>query len=297
MTNYCGPDDRNDLNSRNNFGVDINRNYAVGSLFDGYFGASDSCTGTTFAGPAELSEPESSNVVWVADTFPNIKFSMNIHSSGNYFMWSPAAYIVPGRISLPRPSFGTEEFFYAASERILQAIRDYRGLVVTPARTGPVIDVLYSAAGNSGDQLYYGSNIYAWDFEVGTSFQPNWDEAYAESQEFSNGLIEMAQLALDLDRDSTPPVAYLTDAEDVRIDRKPFYGEANLKFATSEPATVYYTLDHSNPTTDSLVYNSSGIREPGEVLHFNEITTVRWIAVDAAENQSRIYTQTVVVLR
>lgn len=295
MTNYCGAGEPNDLNARNGFGVDINRNYAVGSLFDGYFGASSSCSSTVFAGPAELSEPESSNVAWVPDAFPNIKFSMNIHSSGNYFMWSPAAYIVPGRISLPRPSFGEENYFYYASERILQAIRASRGLVVTPARTGPVIDVLYSAAGNSGDHLYYDDDIYAWDFEVGTSFQPDWEEAYAESQEFSNGLIEMLQLALDLDRDSTPPEAYLTDAEDLRFGRKPFFGEAAIKFATSEPAAVYYTLDGSAPTMASQVYNSSGIREPGEIIRFSTTTTVRWFAVDAAGNSSGNYAQTVVV--
>ena len=25
-------------------------------------------------------------------TFPNIKFAMNVHSSGGYFMWPPGAY-------------------------------------------------------------------------------------------------------------------------------------------------------------------------------------------------------------
>ncbi len=295
MTNYCPRGDNNDLNRRNSFGVDVNRNYPVGSLFDGYFGADDSCVGTTYSGPAELSEPESKNVAWVADAFPNIKFSMNIHSSGNYFMWSPAAYIVPRRISLPRPSFGEENFFYYASARILQAIREYRGLVVTPARTGPVIDVLYSAAGNSGDHLYYDNDIYAWDFEFGTSFQPNWTEAYAESQEFSNGLIEMLELALDVDRDSTPPTAWLTDAADARFGRKPFYGLAMVKIATSEPASVYYTTDGSQPTMDSPVYNSSGIREPGEILQFMSTTTLHWFAVDAAGNSSSVYAQQVIV--
>ena len=47
--------------------MDNNRNYDIGySLFDGYFGASASCTSDTYAGPSELSEPESKNVDWVA---------------------------------------------------------------------------------------------------------------------------------------------------------------------------------------------------------------------------------------
>ena len=95
--------------------MDVNRNYDIGSLFDGYDGASSSCSSTVYAGPSELSEAESKNVVWLADTFDNIKFSMNIHSSGNYFMWSPGAYIVPGRESLPRPTLGQESFFWYAS--------------------------------------------------------------------------------------------------------------------------------------------------------------------------------------
>ena len=84
-----------DPGSRNAWGVDLNRNNTFGTIFDGYIGASYSCTSDVYAGPAEASEPEIKNELWVADTFTNIKFSNNIHSFGGYFMWAPGAYL-PG---------------------------------------------------------------------------------------------------------------------------------------------------------------------------------------------------------
>src|SRR6185503_18520999 len=93
MTNYCGPHNEGgaggdtastsfDPGSRGNWGVDDNRAFSVGSLFDGYEGASSSCTSGNYASPSELNEPEAKNEVWLASTFPNIRFSMNIHTSG-----------------------------------------------------------------------------------------------------------------------------------------------------------------------------------------------------------------------
>jgi len=79
--------------SRNAWGVDENRNNTVGTIFDGYVGASYSCTSDVFPGPSEASEPEIKNELWVADTFDNIKFSNNIHSFGGYFMWAPGTYL------------------------------------------------------------------------------------------------------------------------------------------------------------------------------------------------------------
>jgi len=289
LVNYCLGGPRNDPNSRNTWGVDVNRNYDVGSLFDGYDGASSSCSSTVYSGPSELSEAESKNVVWLADTFDNIEFSMNIHSSGNYFMWSPGAYIVPGRESLPRPTLGQESFFWYASERILQAIKASRGLVVTPGRTGPIVDVLYSAAGNSGDRLWYENHFYAWNFEVGTSFQPNWDEAYQETLEFSNGLIELFQVAMDFEKDNLVPKSWLVDSQGNRVENQIFEGPAYLHFVNSEPVTIYYTLDGSRPTFSSFVYSANSIREPGAVLTFTEDTTINWFAIDAMGKTSNNY--------
>jgi hypothetical protein len=283
MFNYCPENGPSDPAARDVWGVDNNRNYPIGSLFDGYLGASTSCTSGTFAGPHELSEPESRNVVSLPERYPNIKFSMNLHSSGNYFMWSPGAYQVPGRTTLPRPTFGEEEFFWYASKRILGEIKEHRGLSVTPARTGPIADVLYSAAGNSGDALWYAYDIYAWNFEVGTEFQPDWEEAHNELLEFSNGLVELMHVAYDYSRDGRDP----------RSNPVPPPGSydapVEVQFETSEPATVYYTTNGRRPTFASPTYEAAGIREGGEEILVDRTTVFRWFSVDAAGNIERDY--------
>jgi hypothetical protein len=215
LVNHCTGAQR-DPRLRNSWGVDVNRNYAVGSLFDGYFGASTNCLSGTYAGTGELSEAESRNVIALADANPNIKFGMNVHSFGGYFMWPPGAYVVPERILLPRPSIEESAYFLASARRIVGAIAAERGTVTWPSQTGPVADVLYSAAGNSADQLYYGNGIFAWDFEVGSDrwnaatgewegvgFQPPFDEAHAEAMEYASGLTELIRVARDYGAAST----------------------------------------------------------------------------------------------
>jgi Zinc carboxypeptidase/Chitobiase/beta-hexosaminidase C-terminal domain len=157
-----------DAASRTAWGVDNNRNNTVGTLFDGYIGASHSCTSDTYTGPSEASEPEIKNELWVADTFTNIKFSNNIHSFGGYFMWAPGAYL-PDRSEgdLVHANIGVEKYFFEAGDRILTRIKSVRGTVILPQRTGPIADVLYSAGGNSADEHWYNRGVIAYSFETG----------------------------------------------------------------------------------------------------------------------------------
>jgi hypothetical protein len=168
MVNYCPENGTSDPAARNAWGVDMNRNSGEYSLFDGYFGASTSCTSDTYAGPSEYSEPETRNEKWVVDTFPNIKFMNNIHSFGGYFMWAPGSYKNDGfRTTAPAPNIGIENYFFEAGEKILRRIKDVRGTVILPERTGPIADVLYSAAGNSADDGWYRKGVIAYSFETG----------------------------------------------------------------------------------------------------------------------------------
>lgn len=209
LSDHCEGLDRDPANE-DRWGVDINRNYAVGSFFDGYAGASDNCLSSGYAGTAELSEAESNNVTYIAEQFPNITHAINVHSYGGYFMWSPGAYKEEGRVPLPEPSPEVAAEFLDAAQRIVGAISGHRGTVTWPSQTGPVIDTLYSAAGNSGDHLFYEHDIYAWDFEVGNDlwndeaqqwegvgFQPPFEEAHPESQEYAAGLVELVRIAAD----------------------------------------------------------------------------------------------------
>ena len=220
------------------WGVDMNRNSGEYSLFDGYFGASTSCTSETYAGPAEYSEPETRNEGWVMDTFPNIKFANNIHSYGGYFMWAPGSYKNDGqRTTAPAPNIGIEKYFFEAGEKILKRIKDSRGTVILPERTGPIADVLYSAAGNSADEAWYRKGIIAYSFETGADrilntttgtagtlvgFQPCFgavgtgggtgscnanfvNEGRDEALEFAAGNYGMVESAYDYGMDTTAP--------------------------------------------------------------------------------------------
>ena len=293
MTNHCAPTN-GDPARRNSWGVDLNRNFTVGSGHDGYVGGSLSCTSDTFAGPSELSEPETKNEKWLTEQFPNIEYAMNTHSYGGYFMWAPGAYD-PQRTTLPRPDHGTEEYFWEASEHILSTIQDWRGTAIWPGRTGPVIDVLYSAAGNSADEHWYEEGIFAWNFEVGADlwdaeagrwravgFQPPFEEGYEEAMEFSNGMIGMLEVALERAGDTVAPRSTLTVTETGP-------GSASFVITTDEAAKVYYTTDGSRPTYDSPMVESAGLREGPAEVTVTADTTVRWFSVDMAGNAEKNY--------
>ena len=154
--------------SRTAWGVDLNRNNTFATLFDGYIGASHTCTGETYAGPGEASEPEIKNELWIADTFKNIKFSNNIHSFGGYFMWAPGAYLTDrGEGAAVHANIGVEKYFFEAGDQILNRIKEVRNTAILPERTGPIADVLYSAAGNSADEHWYNRGVIAYSFETG----------------------------------------------------------------------------------------------------------------------------------
>jgi hypothetical protein len=285
--------------ARNAWGVDNNRNFSVGSLFDGFFGASTGCNSDTYAGPFELSEPENRNEDYIPETHPNIKFSMNVHSSGGLFMWSPAAYKNDGlRTPLPYPNIGIEGYFWDTAARVLDRIKQWRGTVIDPEQTGPVIDVLYSAAGNQSDEMYYKYGIIAYDFEVGANrftstttgtgssgvgFMPAFNpEGTGEANEFASGNFGLLEQALTYSRDVEPPIANVFPNGQVSQSAiKATFSWAN------EPSVIYYTTDGSTPTLASTQWQSQGPRRPGQVFRFDEPkTTLKWIAKDMKGNVS-----------
>ncbi len=162
------PYTNSDPASRTAWGTDMNRNNTFGTLFDGYIGASTSCISEVFTGLSEASEPEIQNELWIADTFDNIKFSNNIHSFGGYFMWAPGTYL-PNRDEgdAVHANIGIEKYFFEAGDRILNRIKETRNTAILPERTGPIADVLYSAAGNSADEHWYVRDVIAYSFETG----------------------------------------------------------------------------------------------------------------------------------
>jgi hypothetical protein len=325
MVNYCPATGSYDPAARTSWGTDMNRNSGEYSLFDGYFGASRSCTNETYAGPGEYSEPETRNEKWVTDTFLNIKFSNNIHSYGGYFMWAPGAYKDDGfRTTSPAPNIGIEKYFFDAGENILKRIKDSRGTVILPERTGPIADVLYSAAGNSADDAWYRKGVISYSFETGADrmlstttgtaatavgFQPCFagvgtgggqgscpasgsmaNEGRNEALEFAAGNFGLVESAYAYGKDVTPPVADL-DADGVTQSKSPINFRFNM---TSEPSVIHYTMDGSTPTLSSPTYEAQRARSVGQVLTLSTpgVNTVKWLAVDIKGNVSAVQTKT-----
>ncbi|MBQ0902102.1 M14 family zinc carboxypeptidase [Micromonospora sp. U21] len=304
MTNHC-PDENADPARRDSWGVDLNRNYRVGSGHDGYAGASTSCVSNTYQGPEKLSEPESENIIWLVEKYSNIKFMMSVHSNGGQLFWQPGAYIADGRITTPRPPLGDEAFYWQSAGRILSQVKAHRETVVTPENVGGSSDVLYSSAGNVREDLYHTYGIYAFGWEVGGSvynpatgnwqggsFQPVWEgdpnlvSGHAETMEYANGIMEMFRVAADWGKDKKDPTSKLVPGGGK------YSKPVDVRFETSEPATIYYTTDGSRPTLQSPRYEATEFREPGEVFHVTETTTYHWFSVDAAGNIEQNYDPT-----
>ncbi len=239
--------------------------------------------------------------------FPNIKFANNIHSNGGLFMWPPGAY-TPARVPLPYPPYGTLNFFDQAATQVLDGIKSHRGTAILPQRTGPVIDVLYSAAGNSADKAYYARGIIGYDFEIGTtnyridpatgledtcsaSQQPPFgdstddcldNEGWHEAQEYASGNYGLLQSALEYSRDTTAPnVNFASTADGI----SPTY---EVRFTSNEASSIYYTTDGSTPTTASTEYKPTRARALPLPLSIAPGTTLKWIAHDFKGNLSAV---------
>ncbi|MDA0163250.1 M14 family zinc carboxypeptidase [Solirubrobacter ginsenosidimutans] len=322
------------IGGRNNWGVDLNRNNSVGSLFDGYSGASTNCTNETYSGPFEQSEPEIRNEHWLVDTFPKIKFAINIHTHGGYFMWAPGSYVQQGRVTLPAPNIGIENYFFDVADEILSHIRSSRGTVILPQRTGPIADVLYSAAGNSADDQWYRKGIVAYSFEAGAQrisvnqttgavtrtnvgFQPCFGGPGTNGGQGSTcGTVTTPNpLLVNEGHDSAmefaegnygllqgayefsqdaTPPVTTLDSGNVTVSNQPIA----YRFTwPGESAVIRYTTDGSTPNADSPQYQNQGARRPGEVLTVGSTgkTTVKWFGTDMKGNVEAVRSQTFLI--
>ena len=255
--------------------------------------------------------------MWIADTYPNIKFASNMHAFGGYFMWSPGAYLDDGkRTTSPAPNIGVEKYFFQAGEKILGRIKEIRGTVILPERTGPIADVLYSGAGSSADDHWYRKGIIGYGFETGadrfistetgtqqiqTGFQPPFgtpaagqdarlaNEGRDQAMEFASGNYGMIEAAYDYALDTTPPQT------SIEYSAAKTAGEpVNFRFNwDGEAAVIRYTTDGSTPTLASPTYNAQRPRGLGEVLTIAKlgVTDVKWFATDIKGNQSAVQTQ------
>ena len=203
-------------------GVDLNRNFDF--LWDhtahfapdsGVSASADPCNYQVYRGPAAHSEPETRNVVWVLDSYPRIRWHVDVHSAVPVILHSwgsdtnqsrepgdnfrnPALDAVRGR---PNDEFG--EYI---SVRDQSVGLDLAGRMSAGVRAVRNIDyaveqamTLYPTSGASDDYAFSRhfvdaarTRTYAWTVECGTSFQPPYAEAEQVIREVSSGLLRFA---------------------------------------------------------------------------------------------------------
>jgi hypothetical protein len=195
--------------------VDINRNYDF--LWVSGIGTSASSCSDVFKGSGAFSEPETRNVMWMLDRFPNIECMADVHSYSELILYpwgDDDSQTTDVNMNFQDPAFnglrGTvgdtlyKEYipqadldqFVASGSRIRDAIAAVRGRVYT---LEPGI-LLYPTSGTSIDYAYSRHfvdagkrKVCAYTLETGTEFQPEPAEALNIIQEVSAGLIEFCR--------------------------------------------------------------------------------------------------------
>jgi murein tripeptide amidase MpaA len=196
-------------------GVDINRNYDF--LWSSGIGTSPSpCDYQIYNGPSAFSEPETRNVRWMLDAYPNIECMVDVHSYSQLFLYAwgdddnqttdPAMNFMNPAYSGLRGTPGDAQYreyipsadlnwFTNSGTQVHDAIAAVRGRsYLVEQGVG-----LYPTSGTSDDYAYSrhfvdGSKnrVYAYTLEIGTEFQPLYSEAINEIGETSSGLIQFA---------------------------------------------------------------------------------------------------------
>jgi len=195
------------------YGVDLNRNFDL--LWSSGIGtSSDPCDYQIYKGPSAFSEPETRNVRWLLDTYPQIMGMIDIHSYDNdlLYPWGDAddqttdpsknfqnpAYDglrgVPGSTIygeyIPQPDL---DWFTATGNAVEAAIQAVRGTGYTVKQSIK----LYPTSGTSQDYSYSRhfvdgaqSSVFTYTLETGIEFQPLYSEALNIIAEVSSGLVQ-----------------------------------------------------------------------------------------------------------
>ncbi|MFI9206012.1 M14 family metallopeptidase [Streptomyces sp. NPDC053048] len=200
-------------------GVDLNRNFDF--LWDhaakfapdsGVRTSADPCDPEVYRGPSVGSEPETRNVVWVLDSFPRIRWHVDVHSAVPVILHSwgsdqnqsakatdtfrnPALDPVRGR-----RNDGIGEFITARDldiavklgQRMHDAVFAVRSLDYGVEQAFG----LYPTSGASDDYAFSrqfvdpgATKVFAFTIECGRSFQPPFSEAENVIREVSAGLV------------------------------------------------------------------------------------------------------------
>ncbi len=204
--------------------VDINRNYDFLWDFNTAFSpsatpvVSDDPSSDVYHGTAPASEPETRNVVWLLDTYPQIRWMIDIHSYSQllYTVWGDDENQIaaPGQNFLNAAHNGARglagdaygEFIPAGDRgasncltaRMQSALQAVRGKTYT---TGQSYE-LYPTSGTATDYPYSRhfadpakTKTLGFLIEWGTEFQPSWAEMENIIRDVSSALVAFALAA------------------------------------------------------------------------------------------------------
>jgi murein tripeptide amidase MpaA len=201
-------------------GVDINRNFDF--LWDhltkfapdsGVSGSDDPCDRNVYRGPLPASEPETKNVVWLLDTYPQIRWLVDVHSAVPVILHSWGSDI--NQTTEPALTFLNSAFDGVRGRANDAAYREYIAEddleiveIVANRMNGAIKAVrgvdygveqafgLYPTSGASDDYAFSRSfadpskaKVYGFTVECGRTFQPTWSEAEEVIREVSAGLL------------------------------------------------------------------------------------------------------------
>jgi murein tripeptide amidase MpaA len=200
-------------------GVDINRNFDILWDFPVYFSpaaaiqdSTDPCNYQYYRGPSALSEPETQNAKWIFDTFPNVGFFVDLHSSGENILHSwgdDQDQTTDPSMNFQNPTFngmrGVKNDAYGEyipgndlstalhfANVLHDGIQAFRGKNYT-VESG--YD-LYPVAGTSDDYAYSRhfvdpgkQNVISYTVEWGREFHPLYPEMQNIIQEITCGLL------------------------------------------------------------------------------------------------------------
>lgn len=208
--------------------VDLNRNFDFLWDFntalhpDSHPVVSDLPTSDQYHGPAPFSEPESRNVKWLLDSYPQIRWAVDIHSYSQllYHVWGDDQ----NQATEPSKNFtnaafdgerGIEDDAYGAYilsddlgtqcglvQRMQDALRNVRGITY---QTGQTFEVYDRPVTGTLTSYFYSRHIadpaltktHGFLIEWGTEFQPAWAEMENIIVDVSSALVAFADRALD----------------------------------------------------------------------------------------------------
>jgi murein tripeptide amidase MpaA len=201
-------------------GVDLNRNFDF--LWSSGIGTSANSCSQTYKGAAPFSEPETRNVRYLLDTYPDIAYFLDVHSYSELILhpWgddnnqttNPDMHFRNLAYDGLRGAVGDSTYreyipeddlvrFVDIGKSLRDAIAQERGRNYTVEQG---ID-LYPTTATSGDYAYSRhyvdaakSEITAYVLETGREFQPPYSEAFRMITEVCAGLVNFCQNTMSI---------------------------------------------------------------------------------------------------